>query len=256
MAWTTPRTWVNLEIVSHTLMNTHVRDNLQYLKDILDGVQSQTITIKAPTITAMVLRNTGATDNIGIRFMGNTTAVEQWAIGNEISTGGVGRNFDIYDLVGGGNRLRITSTGQVNVSDGSVSAPSRSFLNDTDCGAFRSSADDWGLAAGGSLALGLYKNAGVVQALLGAGSSSAPALAFSGDSDTGLARFNADDIGLVAGTAVVVWTRRVASVTQLGFHGSTPQAKPTVTGAKGGNAALTSLLSALNTIGLITDSSS
>ena len=28
MAWTTPRTWVNAETVTHTLMNTHVRDNL------------------------------------------------------------------------------------------------------------------------------------------------------------------------------------------------------------------------------------
>ena len=40
----------------------------------------------------------------------------------------------------------------------------------------------------------------------------------------------------------------------LGFYGTTPVVKPTVTGAKGGNAALTSLLSQLATLGLITDS--
>lgn len=41
----------------------------------------------------------------------------------------------------------------------------------------------------------------------------------------------------------------------LGFHGATPVAKQTVTGAKGGNAALASLLTALATLGLITDGS-
>jgi len=42
---------------------------------------------------------------------------------------------------------------------------------------------------------------------------------------------------------------------KLGFYGTSPQAKQTVTGSKGGNAALASLLTALSTLGLITDSS-
>jgi len=40
----------------------------------------------------------------------------------------------------------------------------------------------------------------------------------------------------------------------LSFYGAAPAAKPTVTGSKGGNAALASLLTALATLGLITDS--
>ena len=40
---------------------------------------------------------------------------------------------------------------------------------------------------------------------------------------------------------------------KLGFHGATAVAKQTVTGAKGGNAALGSLITALATVGLITD---
>ena len=44
--------------------------------------------------------------------------------------------------------------------------------------------------------------------------------------------------------------------TTIGFFGATPAAKPTVTGSRGGNAALASLLTALATLGLITDSSS
>ena len=41
-----------------------------------------------------------------------------------------------------------------------------------------------------------------------------------------------------------------------GFYGSTPATKPTVTGSRGGNAALQSLLTQLASLGLITDSSS
>jgi hypothetical protein len=43
---------------------------------------------------------------------------------------------------------------------------------------------------------------------------------------------------------------------QFGFFGATPVAKPTVTGSRGANAALQSLLAALANLGLITDSSS
>ena len=40
---------------------------------------------------------------------------------------------------------------------------------------------------------------------------------------------------------------------RIGFHGASPVSKPTVTGSKGGNAALTSLISALASYGLVTD---
>lgn len=50
-------------------------------------------------------------------------------------------------------------------------------------------------------------------------------------------------------------TKVSLSNTGLGFNGTAPVAKPTVTGSKGGNAALASLLTALASMGLITDSS-
>lgn len=46
------------------------------------------------------------------------------------------------------------------------------------------------------------------------------------------------------------------SAAQIGFLGATPAARQTVTGSRGGNAALASVLTALATLGLITDSSS
>lgn len=53
---------------------------------------------------------------------------------------------------------------------------------------------------------------------------------------------------------------RAASImldsTNLGFYGTTPAAKPTITGSRGSNAALASLLTSLASLGLLTDSSS
>lgn len=46
------------------------------------------------------------------------------------------------------------------------------------------------------------------------------------------------------------------NTTGIGFYAATPVAKPTVSGAKGSNAALGSLLTALSSLGLITDSTS
>lgn len=52
-------------------------------------------------------------------------------------------------------------------------------------------------------------------------------------------------------------TSRIAiDSTGIGFFATAPAAKPTVTGSKGANAALTSLLTGLAGLGLLTDSSS
>jgi len=39
MAWTTPRTWVTGEVVTASIMNTHIRDNLRYIKGLDGAVQ-------------------------------------------------------------------------------------------------------------------------------------------------------------------------------------------------------------------------
>jgi hypothetical protein len=50
-------------------------------------------------------------------------------------------------------------------------------------------------------------------------------------------------------------TGRVSLTGSIGVNGAAPPAKPTVTGSKGANAALASLLTALAAYGLVTDSS-
>ncbi len=53
-----------------------------------------------------------------------------------------------------------------------------------------------------------------------------------------------------------VRVRSSGTAAQLSFYGGTPVSKPTVSGSRGGNAALASLITALADIGLITDSTS
>lgn len=65
--------------------------------------------------------------------------------------------------------------------------------------------------------------------------------------------------GPVAGEATMRTSSALAKIRVggstggIGFHGTPPQAKPVITGAKGGNAALADLLTKLDTIGILTD---
>lgn len=61
---------------------------------------------------------------------------------------------------------------------------------------------------------------------------------------------------LVTDGTVVIGSKLQHNGSTAGFYGTNAIAKPTVTGSKGGNAALTSLLTQLASLGLITDSTS
>jgi hypothetical protein len=61
--------------------------------------------------------------------------------------------------------------------------------------------------------------------------------------------------GTTAAAALSEFSSSVQVDGSIGFYGTTPAVKPTVTGAKGSNAALASLLTALASQGLLTDSS-
>ena len=55
MAWTTPRTWVVGELVTASMMNTHIRDNLNYLYSAANAcrVSNSNQTIANTTHTAL-----------------------------------------------------------------------------------------------------------------------------------------------------------------------------------------------------------
>ena len=75
------------------------------------------------------------------------------------------------------------------------------------------------------------------------------------DLDGGTSAGGADGpirIGTFNASAVTIGN----AASDLGFHGAAAVAKQTVTGSRGGNAALASLLTALDALGIIVDSSS
>lgn len=76
MAWTTPRTWTDGELVTAAIMNLHLRDNLDYLKALgaattlrgAKGYLSASQTLPASTWTKIVLN------------------AEEWDTDNEFNT--------------------------------------------------------------------------------------------------------------------------------------------------------------------------
>lgn len=78
MAWTSPRTWAVSEFVTAALLNTHVRDNLLFLKsDPLIGVATSTTTVNAEggagATTVLTISSLAIPADVGAVY------VEAWA---------------------------------------------------------------------------------------------------------------------------------------------------------------------------------
>ena len=50
MAWTTPRTWTSAEVVTKTIMDTHIRDNLNAMSSWTSYTPTWTGTGGTPTV--------------------------------------------------------------------------------------------------------------------------------------------------------------------------------------------------------------
>lgn len=84
MAWTTPRTWTAGELVTASMMNTHVRDNLNSLRAVLDGTEAHDVIFFPTTTTPLTLKRTQAANDTGlvIMFLGGAAgATERLRIG-------------------------------------------------------------------------------------------------------------------------------------------------------------------------------
>lgn len=73
------------------------------------------ISVSGSSIASRFRGNASGNNNTQIRFYGNNAATDQWAIGGSIATNDTGRDFHIYDIVAGQNRLAINSSGFVGI---------------------------------------------------------------------------------------------------------------------------------------------
>lgn len=102
----------------------------------------------------------------------------------------------------------LTPVGVLGVANGAVTAPGVAFASDLDTGVYRIGANNLGVAAAGAKVLDVSATGlGVVgTALIGDGAVGAPAIGFSADTDNGLYRIGANNVGLsIAGSKVVDW---------------------------------------------------
>lgn len=106
MAWTTPRTWAAAEVVTASLMNVHVRDNLKALTEWTSYTPTWTATGGTPTIGNGTLEgeyiDAGELCHARIRLtMGSTTSIagtSSWLFSLPVlSVGAAAGSALIYD---------------------------------------------------------------------------------------------------------------------------------------------------------------
>lgn len=100
------------------------------------------------------------------------------------------------------NLSNPTITGVAGFADGTVGAPSITFTADTDTGIFRGGANWFSLVNGGSSSIDIYTGTVLINRVLAVqfGSEALPSITFSGDTDTGIYRVAANELGFsVAG---------------------------------------------------------
>lgn len=167
-----------------------------------------------------------------------------------------GNNLGDKVLIGTGNIFDgFPGSQPVNLAlAGGAGAPSYSFIGDSQTGLYSAASGVLGVAANGNISSVFSATAGAVNYPEFRSSSTSDVYVIAEGSSS-----NINTRVLSKGTgSVVLGTNTFASVVGgsgvLGFNNTAAIAKPTVTGATGGNAALQNLLTALASYGLITNS--
>lgn len=153
-------------------------------------------------VTELALRGDGQ-----LELKAGTAAAPIYSFLTDTNTGAYSVGADDWGVATGGtlrfdiSTLAITSTLPFLGASGSAAAPQYSFSGDSNTGAYNVGADDWGIATAGTLRFDISTTA-VTSTLPWRGPDgtvSAPGLSFSGDTDNGLYRVGANDIGLAVG---------------------------------------------------------
>ena len=120
MAWTAPRTWATGELVTAAMQNSHVRDNLRYLKG-LDG----TVTIESALIVAAASASLKANATSGNPiYYWSTAGTDQYHMYYDLASGYLG-------IVESGVATRMAIKDGGNVGIGNTSPISRLHITDT-----------------------------------------------------------------------------------------------------------------------------
>ncbi|MBI4567771.1 MAG: hypothetical protein HY719_05170, partial [Planctomycetes bacterium] len=178
-----------------------------FLNDADTGVfnpSANTLAFTAGGLESLrVVNNAGAMQNTAA--VGGSAVAPAWSFLSDANTGIFNAGADMLSLaVGGSEALRvINGAGSLQIAAamaGSMVVPPYTFLSDGDTGMFSASANGLGFTAGGSEAMRVVNNAGVVQNTSAvAGTATAPAWSFLSDANTGIFNAGADMLSLAVG---------------------------------------------------------
>jgi hypothetical protein len=131
MAWTTPRTWSIAEVLTAALMNTHVRDNLNYLKGspTFDGSITVAVSVTAGVTVAAGDYVVAQSGNLAQVVIGDFGPASQAAIafGSGVDTV-LYRSAADWFALGSGDSLDVSKTLVVNSSDSTPSGAGGSIF--------------------------------------------------------------------------------------------------------------------------------
>lgn len=131
MAWTNPRTWTASEVVTAAIMNTHVRDNLSYLKDSPTFDGDPTIT-GCTTFSSCAVLDTGRDIKLTSGKITIDGANGGWSTFYGFSGSNNAASFGGFGALGSGSSLSYYYIGQSFDAAGIVVTPACLVLiNDT-----------------------------------------------------------------------------------------------------------------------------
>lgn len=151
MAWTTPRTWTTGELVTKSIMDTHVRDNLAYLKNsptfdgliTVSGFGTHTFSSSGAGTNRIQIANTssGVANTASLQTTAGTSNTFLFSYSQGYTSSG----FEVAD----GGAVVNTSSGGLSVAATAASTTVRVYAANTLAGTFTST----GMTIPGTLAV-------------------------------------------------------------------------------------------------------
>ncbi len=163
---------------------------------IADIIENAVDRNNTDTITGTLTFDNGAR----ILFENGTVLAPSIALASDTNTGLYSVAADQLGVTTGGSNVATFTNGQLRLVNGSAAAPGYSFTNDTDTGIRLANVGEIAIVTSGADRL-TVTSAGVElsKLILDAGTAAEPTLTFSGDTDTGIYRAAANEIGITAG---------------------------------------------------------
>lgn len=178
------------------------------------GVSQDFIFINAGTAGSNVFSSSKFAMQVVIEGKPGDASLPGYAFSGDPDTGMYRKTTnEIGFSIGGSLRFRIgpdlegrQTTGNFHIENSStpsVTVPTYSFFGDTDTGMYRVGANQIGFAIGGSVGARIFTGGEIIAGGSTGGSVSIPAFTFHTDTNTGMYRHGADEVGIAAGGATM-----------------------------------------------------